>query len=223
MENTVHGPRGQLHQIARKCISNKNFLATYGSLEFKNEQLEPFCNKLIGEKSAEHLKNRLVAPYKRKRFKDLELRVLLEKLDLDSVNFSNYEFLTSSRCFFNKKTYHSLSYSRNGATNSFCICFNSNNKLCYANILEFIEFKNKLYALIKKFKINPNWEILPPISGDLSKLDFKDQFKKFYVWVKEDDFFTTLINCEDIVCKCLFIKTEKYSFVTKLVYDFEHD
>ena len=221
MENLVHGTRGQLHQISRKVITNKNFSASNHDHIFKNNELNIFFNKLIGEKSSDDLKNKLIAPFNRKKLFNLELDVALEHFNLDS---HSYEFLTSTRCFFNKKMYHSLGYSRKGQTNSYCICYNFNNKLCYANILDFIEFEGNFYALINKYKINSNWEdILPKTSGDLSKLNFKHFFNKFYVWIKQDDFFMTIIDCKNIICKCLIIKTEKFTFLTKLIYDFEHD
>ena len=53
----------------------------------------------------------------------------------------------------------------------------------------------------------------------------KKYFENFYVCFKNDatHYVKDVINCNNLIWKCLLVKTNERTFITKLAYNFEHD
>jgi hypothetical protein len=147
------------------------------------------------------------------------IKILTNILE-DNFNLKCHEAVISDRIFLNNKTFHSLSYSRRGETNSYSISYKTNDEIKYADIEYFLEINNKFYALINIHNVITN-SVLPESTGyfyDIVRKYFSNFFKVIQF---SSDY--EVIDCECILNKCIIINSTNDIFLTELKYEFEHD
>ena len=94
----------------------------------------------------------------------------------------------------------------------------------FGKLVEFFEFNNKIFAIIKKFKLIDHEEkIFFEFNRRFRDHLYKDLFLKFYRIVDIKQGSLEVVDCNDIILRCLLILNNKLAFVTELKYEFEHD
>ena len=227
MINLTSGTRGFLHQIAGKIIFNKNITSIIKKKSFNDNDLNNFCQKNVTKILNNSLPTRIID----------SLRCPLDEIELNlfnitfKKNFQSIELELGFRCLIERKLFHSLNYKLKGKINSYSVCYQSNSKRHYGDIVKFIRYDGKIYAFIKKYHIDNSdcLESMPLLPGSESHKQnlFVDRLKvyffKFYHCFKEDSSILKFVPIDKIVCKCLIVNSENFSFFTELSYEFEHD
>ena len=203
--------------MSRKLIVNNHILNKIEEENYNNKELFNFTSELVFNFKKQ--RNELI-DFEMSRLTEEEI-IMFRKFDL---NLSNEFVYIANRCSFDYKIYHSKYYEKAKMNNNYTICYKVGNTEFYGHILKFIQYKDQFYAFLEK--IEQTNEILD-ITSQLSK-NFKKEFpfKYFNKYFKCVNFKTNqlkLIKCENIICNCIIIKTDKYNFITNVIYNFEHD
>lgn len=109
------------------------------------------------------------------------------------------------------------------SSNSYTISFTENNTIQFGEITEFYEIQNEYYALINIFK-KLNRLNLPLSHSYLYDL-FKNKglFERFYSSISTDEVTLDIVLCKNITHKCIVVKNPAGTYITKVMYEYEHD
>jgi len=213
LKKMLHGTKGFVNQISNQIFIYKQLPTLITQHKFNNNFLGEFVCKKMNVITSK--KQGLIGTIKKKNF-SCEIKNILE----DNFNLKCHEAVISDRIFLNNKTFHSLSYSRRGETNSYSISYKTNDEIKYADIEYFLEINNKFYALINIHNVITN-SVLPESTGyfyDIVRKYFSNFFKVIQF---SSDY--EVIDCECILNKCIIINSTNDIFLTELKYEFEHD
>ena len=136
---------------------------------------------------------------------------------------SSVELFVADRCSLGNKIYHSEFYIRRGRINSYSVSFSHDNTKKFGDIQKFFSIKGVMYAIIKTYPVINDVNILPKTSIQLNSLVPPSLFLRFYNQINSNNFHFLIIECNQIVHRCLYIHNNKQSFFSELVYEVEHD
>ena len=184
-----------------------------------DEKLHDYASAIL-ERTKTRSVNELIGPFNR-----IILPLKFAELFANKFqqNFKTYEFLTSEKCYINKKLFHSFNYKRKGNLNSYSICFLYENREHFGDILTFVDFQNNLYGILKVYKILDINLVLPKCPALFESFITPVELETYYQLIDINSFVYKLINCNFFLHKCFVINNGKNIFYSKLSYDFEHD
>ena len=197
---------------------HKSFQSKLDRECFESEELFNFSNKVMKPNfEIPHSCNELLNPTIRK-LSSSEIN-LIEKKTKCQFTHAN----VSHRISIKGSVYWSKNYPKRGNSDSFTICFQHKKAQYFGEIIEFLELNNKFYCIVSPFQILNNYkDYLPQSDCYLSEISQKDLFERFFhIFDYTTDI--VLIKCENILNKCIVVKNENLKFITRIMYEFEHD
>ena len=180
--------------------------------------LQQVTRKVIDNKNFFNLLNEENFHYK--SLFDFTQNILKQKKH-STGNLSNSLVLKSPRAKVKNIIFHSLSYNKRGNSNNYTVSFDSCGFDVYCQIKCFFSCEEKIYAIVNKFLEIEDLDF--PFSKKYSKWINKNTFKNFFTINENNQFELDIMNMSTVICKCLLINNDVRSYLTKLVYDFEHD
>jgi hypothetical protein len=185
---------------------------------FESEELFNFANKVMKPNfEVPHNCNELLNPTIRKLSSE-EISMIEAKTKCQYTHANVSDRISIKGC-----VYWSKNYAKKGKSDSYTICFQHKKSQYFGEIIEFLELNNKFYCLVSPFQIaNKFIDYLPQSDCYFSELSQKDLFERFF-YIFEYSTKIILINCDNILNKCIVVKNENLKFITRIMYEFEHD
>lgn len=152
MKKLIKGSRGYLNQLTKNILFHQEFENKLENQQFEIPELEMLSNR----KQRVVNVNDLLPPFTKKYFEQKELDILSSKFKI-SVN----DAIFSERVNIENIVYHSKNYRRKKSSNSYTICYGENFDFKYAELKEFFELSESVYAVINPFQVRSIDDFLP--------------------------------------------------------------
>ncbi len=225
IQQYAHGTQGFLNQIVNTLNLNRSTSASldpkhFKSLEFFNFAYKTFFNHTF----TDIYEDQMLPCYKNKNFDEPFRSIFLNYFNLGS-DFRE-PVLTGTRVLINKVVIHSLEYNKKLNSNSYTVNFSVDQIDEFGEVEFFFEYQNIIYCMINKFKIEPNARHVLPESSGYFYHNTLSMISKFYNFVSKKNMQKknyVIVQAKDVKYKCFLVSTDKYFFLTKIKYDFEHD
>jgi hypothetical protein len=218
LKNILHGTRGYLNQLSKQIFLSKEIGNKITNEYFQNDILLARINQIFNKSHKIRIDHLLGSIQKRKP-NEKEKKIFNDKYNL---NLSSKEVLIGERLVIKKRLFYSKLYKKKGQYDSFSVCYNEGDNLLYGQIEYFIEIESKFYAYINLIQIKDNLEEILPKSHGI----FYTFVKKFFISFFQPIDFTKsfdLIDCSSIENRCIIINNQDLMFITRLLYEYEHD
>lgn len=189
--------------------SNSGFIQT----EFKNEQFNSFKNVFVNKSKPFGI----ILPYIK------ELSIEIKQIIYDKFGFNSQNIITGSRFSGpNNMLLHSKKYQLKKSSDSYTIAYIENNTIQFGEIIEFYQIQNEFYALVNIFKKKRS---NLPLSLSFFYNIFKNKglFERFYTSICTEDVTLDIILCKNISNKCIVVQNPAGKYITRVMYQYEHD
>lgn len=154
----------------------------------------------------------LLNPKREKRLTQHESRLIeLEtKKRFDQVTIAD-------RLCVNGSIYWTRNYASRTSSDSFTICFLFNQREYYGQILEFFQIDKSFFCFVSKFNVLDSSAILPKINSYFCEVSCNILFDRFFKLIEISDEIL-LVNCNNILHRCIFVNNGNLNFITKVAY-----
>jgi hypothetical protein len=219
LKKLLQGTTGYFNQVTRKIFHYKNSKCLVDHKLFKNQQLFELCKDYgMVKENDRNEKNSIVDGGL------IELTTDSKRLFQKARVLVSDSAIVGSRYETNGQIYHSLNYDRRGASNSFTICYKINSKEYFGQVIKYYEINGKTFCQLKRYDIIDDLNnVLPDVPLKFQRFVTANKFSKFFKLFDEKHFKIRIVSCSNFFCKCLIVRSEKFSFFSKLEYKFEHD
>ncbi|CAF1130945.1 unnamed protein product, partial [Brachionus calyciflorus] len=222
LKKKMHGTKGFLNQLINEINNQMFFKKNLNPENFKSEELYSFSFKNSNNNKFDHFdSDQLLPPLKQEILTNDDQILFNDYFETNPVPL----IICSSRLYFEKKVFHSLSYNRKKNSNSYVVCFIENGKEKYGNIDYFFNFQKDKFCFINVFQNQVLAKNLFKNFPNYFSNVVKNHFDTFYAVYKLEalNYVRKIIPCKKIKAKCIEVNCEEYKFISKLPFEFEHD